>query len=196
MATDRSGKTALLVAGAVATIVLVGCSSSGAPAATRASSAPLARSSGATASETTSSAGASTVDEARSRLPQPCHLLSRGEMTPLFGATARLDAIPTAGPAAGTAQCAFERARGPQGDGVNVWTRANYAVDRSYVFPSVGRSIAGIGQFAVISPELAHRAEITVKLGANAIEIDIEFGNGPADDHLLVDLAKDAVSRV
>jgi len=76
-----------------------------------------------------------------------------------------------------------------------VWKRGNYAHDPSYLFPSEGKRVAGIGNLAVITPTAAAHGEITVKLGQNAIEIDVVSTPGRVDDSLLVHLAKDAVSR-
>jgi len=114
-------------------------------------------------------------------------------MRPVFG-SARPDARPTDGPSSGTAVCTFSRVVGSQIALVSVSTRGDYARDLSYLFPSEGKPVAGIGNLAVITPTEPAHGEITVELGQNSIAIDVVSTPGRVDDNLLVHVAKDAVS--
>lgn len=128
-------------------------------------------------------------------LPAACTLLTKTDVAPLFGTT-DLNATPSADSATGTALCFFSLRVGVQGLGVSIRTRTDYANDASYIFPREGTSVAGIGDLALITSAQAHSADITVKLGGNAIAIHVEFYTKPIDNAFLTLLARDAVARV
>jgi hypothetical protein len=139
-------------------------------------------------------AGLPKVPSRTSTLPAPCTLLTPSEMLPLFG-TKHVDIQATRGPAPGTAQCGYTRIVHSGMDLLRVWTRNDYASDLSYVFPSYGRMVPGIGDVAVLTPTQQHAGTMTIMLGNNVIEMDVNSISQRNDDALLIHLAKDAVRR-
>jgi hypothetical protein len=115
-------------------------------------------------------------------------------MLPLFG-TKDVDVQATKGPASGTAQCGYIRIVHSGIDLLRVWTRNDYASDPSYVFPSYGSLVPGIGDLAVLTPTQQHVGTMTIMLGNNLIELDINSISQGNDDALLIDFAKDAIER-
>jgi hypothetical protein len=122
-------------------------------------------------------------------------LLTKTDVAPLFGTT-DLSVTPSVEAANRTAQCSFSLRVGVQGLGVSVRTRTDYANDASYIFPQEGTRVAGIGDLALITTVQAHSADITVKLGGNAVSIHVEFYTRPIDNAFLTRLARDAVARI
>jgi hypothetical protein len=179
-----------LVVGALAAVSLGACGSSSTNASGSISTSTTVSNGSTTASVTTTTAAAS-----GRTLPAPCALLTKTDVAPLFGTT-DLSVSSSVEAANGTAECSYSLRVGVQGLGVSVRTRTGYANDPSYVFPQEGTSVAGIGDLARITPVQAHSADITVKLGGNAISIHVEFYTKPIDNAFLTRLARDAVSRI
>jgi hypothetical protein len=84
---------------------------------------------------------------------------------------------------------------GWQGLSVVIKTRADYANDPSYVFPQPGTNVPGIGDMAVITSPQRTAGEITVKPGADALDIYVDFYTKPVDNAFLATLARTAVER-
>jgi hypothetical protein len=182
-------KRAAIVASSALTVLVLLVAGCGSPS-------PKAAA-GASTTASTQSVSSKTADSASSGqpLPAPCTLLTKQDVSALFGTTA-LNATSSQGPQPGTAACSFSLSVGSQGLGVSVRTHDNYANDPSYVFPQTGKKIAGLGDLALISSAQAHSSYVTVKLGKNALVVYVDFYDKPVDDAFLTQLAKDAVARL
>ncbi|MCU1427207.1 MAG: hypothetical protein JWL83_1207 [Actinomycetia bacterium] len=179
-------KAQYVVAGVIAAMSMVGCGSSSTKSSTSTSTASQPA-----ATSTTASSAASSGQP----LPAPCTLLTKDDVASLFGTTA-LDATPSQGPATGTAQCSFGLTVGSQGKTVSIRTRTDYANDPGFLFPQDGKKVPGIGDLAIITSPQLHSGRITVQLGKNVVEINVEFYDQPVSETFLTQLAKAAVARV
>ncbi len=174
--------------------VVSGTGSAGGSAAASAGSAPGGSASPKAPSPT---AGVRTV-----ALPAPCTLLTPADAAPLFGTTElSMGAVPRT--AAGVAQCSFNLKVGIQAKQVSIVTRQDFANDQSYIFPKDGTTpVNGLGYPAVVrstdnhSSSSANRSSLTMKLGKNVLEIDVEWYTDPVNNAFLTTLAKAALARV
>jgi hypothetical protein len=146
-------------------------------------------------STTASTASAATASAAKTAaLPDPCTLLTTDDVAAFFDGEA-ITAKPSTGPAPGVAQCSFNLSVGAQAKQVNIETLTDFATNPAYVFPSPVTTVPGVGELAVIEASNTNEHRITVKLGANAIQITVDFYDKPVDDAFLTQLARLAVGR-
>lgn len=90
--------------------------------------------------------------------------------------------------------CTFSPSVGVQGKGVSVTTHNDG--DISYVFPNATKgTVGGIGDVAVIEASGSSR-KMSIKLGRNALVIEVGFYTQPPDEAFLIQLAKKAVARL
>jgi hypothetical protein len=94
--------------------------------------------------------------------------------------------------------CGYSLAVGVQGKNVTVKARTDYAHDPSYPFPPPStESVSGLPSPAYVAVDTAQKTgTITVQLGANALEIQVNGYDQPVSKDQLVQLAKDALARV
>lgn len=181
-----------------------GCgSSTKGPAGAAASGGPV--SSSPSTSSSASSTAPATSPPASTRtvaLPPPCTLLTIANVEPLFGTTA-LDTTPSTGPAQGVAECSFSLSVGVQAKAVTVKTRMDFPNDASYIFPSQGTTpVPGLGYPAVLQSTNNHgsnttnQSTLTVQLGTNALEIDVDWYTDPVNNAFLIQLTKAALARL
>jgi hypothetical protein len=154
--------------------------------------------SSATSSNATATSGAPTTSAGgrAAALPAPCTLLTTDDVVPLLGTA--VDTVPTTGSGApGAAQCTYERKVGATALNIAVWTRDDFAKDPSFVFPSTGTRVNGLGDVAYYqSSQAATRGQVWVRLGSNAIQVTVSLYDKPIDESFVEGLARKAVSRV
>ena len=78
---------------------------------------------------------------------------------------------------------------------MNIETLTNFADNPAYLFPSPSTTVPGIGELAVVEATNTNEHRITIKLGANAIQITVDFFDKPPDDAFVTQLARVAVGR-
>ncbi len=191
-------RTRRLVMGALGMVALAACGSSGSssPASTTAPS--TLTSAGGLAPGVSTTAGSSHAPNGTADPPlrPPCTLLTKQEMASFFG-TAALNAFDHPANSDGRAGCAFSLITGNQGKGISVSTLHDYANNAGYVFPSAsqGKLIPNLGDQAILDRPQTSVGRITVKLGTNALEIEVEFYTDPINESLLTTLARSAIAR-
>ena len=158
------------------------------------SSSNKASSSASSTATGTAASGATTTVAKAAALPDPCTLLTTQDVAPLFDGAA-ITAKPSTGPAPGVAQCSFNLSVGAQAKQVNIETLTNFADNPAYLFPSPSTTVPGIGELAVVEATNTNEHRITVKLGASAIQITVDFFDKAADDAFVTQLARIAVGR-
>jgi hypothetical protein len=97
--------------------------------------------------------------------------------------------------APGDKQCSFNLSVGTQALTVLVRTYNNYLNNQSYVYPLNGTKISGIGDDARYTTT-GSNGIATVKLGNNALEINVDFYTKPVDEPFVEGLARKATGRL
>ena len=187
----RTAIQLIISIGLAVSIVSCGSSASTTTTTTTASGGATTSRSGATASVPSTSAASSSAP-----LPAPCTLVTATDVASFFDNAETASSSPT-NQLVGRTTCLYNLKVGVQGRQIGVATLNDFAKNNpNYGYPPPTSTIPGLGSSAVLATTNNKERRLTVKVGANAVEITVDFYDKPIDDGFITQLAKTALGRI